>query len=95
LLPASFERFPEHAGAVDPKRDTEINLGALGVDYVHFRISILGEVMSPAGGSFAVPPSILNARPTSVDTLFEGGIDWFFLPLSSSTILFVVHAYFE
>jgi len=91
ILPAALHRFPDHVNAIDPARDTQIDLEVLKVDWVHFRISILGEALSQSGGKFAVPQSLVDPSATSVDSMFKGGLTWFLLPLASCTVLFVVY----
>jgi hypothetical protein len=90
LLPAAIERFPDHDQELDPTKDTQIDLPSLGASWIHFSIGMIGKRITRDGGTFSAPASILNKTATTVDQMF-GGIAWFLLPLTSSTMLFVIH----
>ena len=91
ILPAAIHRFPDYGRQLDPQSDTQIDLTQLNVDWIYFRLGILGARLDATKpGAFAVPPSLVNPTAPDVDRLFKGGITWFLLPLQSYTLMFIV-----
>lgn len=91
FLPATLARFPDYDRDFDPTCDTKINLTALNVEYVHFRLSILPTRLTrEKAGSFEVSDALISHGAQNLQELFRSGISWFLLPLQSCTVLFVV-----
>jgi len=93
ILPAAFERFPTLSEPLNSERDTQIDITALKINWLYFDIGIIGKKLEKdKPGFFGVPSGILNNTATSLEQCFVGALDWFFLPLTSYTMLLMLKA---
>jgi len=91
IIPADLGRFPGYYSEINPATDTQISLNKPGLDWVHFRLSIIGKKLEPGKpGTFIMPSSEVDLSASNIDTLFKGGISWFLLPLKSYTLHFTL-----
>jgi hypothetical protein len=91
IIPADLGRFPDYSTEINPTYDTQINLNKPGLDWVYFRLNIIGKRLEPEKlGIFAVPSSEVDLSSPDIEKLFKGGISWFLHPLKSYTLLFVL-----
>jgi hypothetical protein len=91
IIPAELGRFPDYSREINPARDTQINLNKPGLDWVYFRLNIIGKRLEAGKlGTFAVSSSEVDLLTPNMETLFKGGISWFLLPLKSYTLLFIL-----
>jgi hypothetical protein len=91
IIPADLGRFPEYPREINPNSDTQINLNKPGLDWVYFRLNIIGKRLEPGKlGTFAVPSSEVDLSSPDIEKLFKGGISWFLLPLKSYTLCFIL-----
>ena len=80
-MPAELQRFPTYERDFNPSEDTSIDVDALDVSYVHFKIEAIGARLTPAGGLFSVSGPVKEA--------LSSALVWFLLPLDSVTLLFI------
>ncbi len=91
IIPADFGRFPDYSHKINPTSDTQINLNKPGLDWVYFRLNIIGKRLEPGKpDTFAVPSSEVDLSSPDMEKLFKGGISWFLLPLKSYTLCFIL-----
>jgi hypothetical protein len=93
IIPADLGRFPDYSREINPTSDTQINLNKPGLDWVYFRLNIIGKRLEPEKPDmFVVPSSEVDLSSPDIEKLFKGGISWFLLPLKSYTLLFILGA---
>jgi len=91
IIPADLERFPNYSHEINPNSDTQINLNKPGLDWVYFRLNIIGKKLEREKPlSITVPSSEINLSSPDIEKLFKGGISWFLLPLKSYTFCFIL-----
>jgi hypothetical protein len=91
IIPADLDRFPDYFHEINPNSDTQINLNKPGLDWVYFRLNIIGKRLEQGKPfSITVPSSEINLSSPDIEKLFKGGISWFLLPLKSYTLCFIL-----
>ena len=96
IIPADLGRFPDYSREINSTSDTQINLNKPGLDWVYFRLNIIGKRLEPEKlSTFTVPTSEIDLSSPNIEKLFKGGISWFLLPLRSYTLLFILGTSFD
>lgn len=91
IIPADLGRFPDYSREIDPTSDTQINLNKPGLNWVYFRLNIIGKRLELGKlGTSIVPASEIDLSSSTIEKFFKGGISWFLLPLKSYTLLFIL-----